>query len=189
MISPSEAKAALGEVTRVQQRTTLAAGYSLASPYLILSGMVWLAGYAAMGLTAPEHWATVWIALWFVTAIGCFALGRRSRRAGRSPAAGGMFLAVRSIALALSCMAFILATFLLFKPEGLLPYLVFPALVMAFIYALIGGLGMFRFVWIGAGVFVVTVAGLVLMPQAIAFWVGAAGGGGLVFGGLWLRKA
>ena len=71
-------------------------------------------------------------------------------------------------------MAFVAATFLLFRSTDPLTFLVFPALVMAFVYVLLGSLGPARFQWIGAGMFAVLIFGLLVGREAIAFWVAAA---------------
>jgi hypothetical protein len=68
-------------------------------------------------------------------------------------------------------------------------FLAFPALVMAFVYVLLGSVGLPRFRWLGAGMFAILIIGLALQRDAIAIWVAAVGGGGLFLGGLWLRKA
>ena len=70
-----------------------------------------------------------------------------------------------------------------------LPYLVFPALITALIYVLLGALlGLPRYVAIGAIMFLVTMAGFVYAKPYLPFWIAVAGGGGLILGGLWMRK-
>jgi hypothetical protein len=79
------------------------------------------------------------------------------------------------------------SVYLVFKPTSPLPYLVFPALVMGLTYALVGTFGLLRFTWIGAGIFVAVMLGYLLAPALMPFWIAAAGGGGLILGGLWMR--
>jgi len=188
MITSGDARDALLSVAQVERRTQLAGAYSHASAHLVLAGIVWVISYAAIGALPVACWSVVTIPATVVAVIGGFLLSRRTASTG-DPAARNA-TPVRALWLTAACVVFIAATDLLFSPTNLTPYLAFPALVMAFVYSLIGGLGLMpRFLWIGAAIFAVTIAGLMLTPQAIAFWIAAGGGGGLVLGGLWLRKA
>ena len=95
----------------------------------------------------------------------------------------------KSITLALAISLFIGATNFVFQPATPLPYLVFPALITALIYVLLGALlGLPRYVAIGAVMFLVTMAGFVYAKPYLPFWIAVAGGGGLILGGLWMRK-
>ena len=189
MITKVEAGEAIRDIARVQRRTALASGYSQASPNLLLSGTIWTAGYVASGLTAPEHWGEFWIPLAFVGSLGSFAIAYRARTPDAGDPAARAVHAARGLWASAALMVFTACTFLLFRSSDVTAYLVFPALLLALVYSLIGAFGLPRFLWIGAGVFAVTIAGLLIARDSIAFWVAAAGGGGLFLGGLWLRRA
>jgi len=186
MITENEAAESLRDVERVSRRTHVAGAYSVASPHLILWGLVWVAGYTGTGLTAPEHWGWVWLPGIVAGSIGSAMLGRRAARSGATKA-GSANPNARSLLMALIIMLFMGSVYLVFKPVSPLPYLVFPALIMAVTYALIGTFGLPRFTWIGAGVFVAVMLGYLLAPALMPFWIAAAGGGGLILGGLWMR--
>jgi len=186
MITENEAAESLRDVERVSRRTHVAGAYSVASPHLILWGLVWVAGYTGTGLTAPEQWGWVWLPGIVVGSIGSALLGRRAARSGATKA-GSANPNARSLLMALITMLFMGSVYLVFKPVSPLPYLVFPALIMAVTYALIGTFGLPRFTWIGAGVFVAVMLGYLLAPALMPFWIAAAGGGGLILGGLWMR--
>ena len=64
-----------------------------------------------------------------------------------------------------------------------------PGLVAGVIYTLIGVWRMTRYVWIGVSLFAATLVGFFWFPMWLAFWMAAAGGGALILGGLWLRRA
>ncbi|MBO9670440.1 MAG: hypothetical protein J7485_07980 [Sphingobium sp.] len=187
-ISESNAAEALRSVSHVQRRTLLAKGYSQASPHLALSGVIWAAGYIASGLTPPESWPLFWVPLAFIGVFGSFALSFRGARPVAGDLAARVMPAARMLWTIGASMAFGASTFLLFQPKDMVPALAFPALFLAYVYVLVGATGASRYLWIGGGVFTVTALGLILMPQAIAFWVAAAGGGGLLAGALWMRK-
>ena len=46
-LSSNQAAAALDEIDRTERRTRLATGYSIASSYFILWGLIWVLGYGA----------------------------------------------------------------------------------------------------------------------------------------------
>jgi len=185
MITENEAAESLRDVERVSRRTQVASAYALASPHLILWGLVWVGGDVGTGLTAPEQWGWVWLPWIVAGSIGSAMLGRRAARSGAAKAGGST--TARSVLMALIIMLFMGSVYLVFKPVSPLPYLVFPALIMAVTYALIGTFGLPRFTWIGAGVFVTVMLGYLLAPALMPFWLAAAGGGGLILGGLWMR--
>jgi hypothetical protein len=185
MITENEAADSLRDVERVSRRTHVASAYALASPHLILWGLVWVAGYTGTGLTAPERWGWVWLPGIVAGSIGSAILGRRAVRSGTAKAGGST--TGRSFLMALIIMLFMGSVYLVFKPTSMLPYLVFPALIMALTYARVGTFGLPRFTWIGAGVFAAVMLGYLLAPALMPFWLAAAGGGGLILGGVWMR--
>jgi hypothetical protein len=184
-VSPGQAAAALDDIDRTERRTRNAKSYSIASPHLILWGLVWMAGYGACAVLPPEKWGLAWIPLVIIGSLGSSWLGARLKRsAARSGHYG------RSVLMGASIFVFIGCTYYVLQPRSPLAYLVFPALITGLAYSLSGAAaGMMRFVWIGGGIVVLTMAGYVLVPQWTALVVAAAAGGGLVLGGLWLRQA
>jgi len=191
VISSTEAAEALRDIAQTDRRTRVSGAYHVASPHLILWGLVWAAGYTASGLTPPDRWGLVWLPLIVVGVIGAVALGMRAgaqrTASGESRAFG--FSGGRAAILAIAVGLFIGSVYFVFQPVSPLPYLVFPALITALIYVLLGGLlGLPRYVWIGAIMFVVTMAGFIYAKPVLPFWIAAAGGGGLILGGLWMRK-
>lgn len=190
VISSSEAAEALRDIAQTDRRTRVSGAYHVASPHLILWGLVWAAGYTGSGLVPPEQWGLVWLPLILVGVIGAVALGRRTS-AGSGAGAPGQagFATGKSAILALSIGLFMGATYFVFQPVAPLAYLVFPALITALIYVLLGVLlGLPRYAAIGAIMFLVTMAGFVYAKPWLPFWIAAAGGGGLILGGLWMRK-
>jgi hypothetical protein len=189
MISKSEAAAALREADRVHRRTSQGGAYAKASPHLLFAGVIWAAGYVATGLTRPEQWAFIWVPLTLLGALGSFVITYTSHRPAAEGTAARTMQASNVLWMTATMMVFIASTFLLFQPREPLPYLAFPALLMALVYVLFGSFGLPRFRWIGVGMFALMIVGLLVGRNSIAFWVAAAGGGGLILGGLWLRKA
>jgi hypothetical protein len=187
VISSTEAAAALRDIAQTDRRTRVSGAYHVASPHLILWGLIWVVGYTGCGLTPPEQWGLVWLPLILVGVVGAIVLGMRAGPKGISGAPG--FSVGKSVTLALAIGAFMGSVYFVFQPASPLPYLVFPALITALVYVLLGGLlGLPRYVAIGAIMFLVTMAGFVYAKPFLPFWIAAAGGGGLILGGLWMRR-
>ena len=195
MITEYEAAESLRQSQLVEQRTNLFRAYAAASPHLLLAGAVWTVGYFGMGISRPEQWGLIWLPLTVAALLGSFVIalrGNRPKATDPTPwiaSVGAVTGASRVLWGMGAAMIFIVVTYLLFRPAELLPYIVFPAFVLAFVYALVGSMGATRFVWIGACVFAVTEVGLLIAPNLITYFIAAGGGGGLIAGGLWLRRA
>src|SRR5438309_1004173 len=72
----------------------------------------------------------------------------------------------QSLLLAAATFLFIASVYYVFRPTSPLPYLVFPSLIAGLVYTLAGALTrMARFVWIGAGIFLVTMTGFIAAPD------------------------
>ena len=182
-ISAGEAAAALQEIERTERRTRVSGGYHVASPHLILWGCIWAVGYTGCGLVAVDRWGLVWLPLIVLGAAGSAWLGSRSKGSGAGARSW------RSVTMAAAITVFMGATYFVFHVSDPLPYLVFPALVTGLVYALCGLLGgLPRFAAIGVMIFLVTLGGYVATPSLTPYWVAIAGGGGLILGGLWLRR-
>jgi hypothetical protein len=188
-ISSTEAAEALRDIAQTDRRTRVSGAYHVASPHLILWGLIWAAGYGLSGVTPPEKWGLVWLPLIAIGVVGAVALGMRAGAGRKAGASGVGFSVGKSMTLAAAITLFIGSVYFVFAPVSPLPYLVFPALITALIYVLLGGLlGLPRYVAIGAVIFVVTMIGFVYAKPLLPFWIAAAGGGGLILGGLWMRR-
>ena len=183
-ISPGDAAAALRDVERVQARICEIRGYRIASPYLFLWGAVWVVGYSLTGLVAPDEIWKVWLAVDVFGIAGSVLLSVRAQAANRSPSR-----AWRSLASLIAIAAFVGASYAVLRPSSLVQFEVYPALILALVYALVGIFVLPRFAWIGAAVFLATMAGYIFLQPWMGFWLAGAGGGALIVGGAWLRRA
>lgn len=189
MISRAEAAGALREVEATEARAIEARGYSHASPHLILWGIAWIAGYALCGVTRPERWGLVWLPVDLAGIAGSFLIASRAHANHRGGASRAWTYFWPSFTVMLSAAAFLGALFFVFRPATPEPYLLLPALLLGLIYVVLGAWQMRRTAWIGAAIFILSFAGFLFLKPILAFWIAAVGGGGLVLGGLWLRKA
>jgi hypothetical protein len=180
-LTGAEAAAALDEATRTGVRTARLHAYRAASPHLLLWGVIWLLGYSLCGVFPPTQWALVWLPLNLVGAAGSVLLGARSPV---SPPAG---YAWRTLVAGGALAALMASTALLFHGSAPVTYLAYPGLVVSVAYCMLG-LQAPRLVWLGASLFVMTVLGFIFLQPWLAFWMGSAGGGSLMLGGLWLRR-
>jgi hypothetical protein len=73
-------------------------------------------------------------------------------------------------------LAFVAST--LSQPRDPLPYLAFPALLVALIYVFVGSLGLSKLLWVGAGMFSVLIAGLVVGREGHCVLVAATAAAG-----------
>jgi len=183
-ISRTEAEDALSEIERTAGRTQVLRGYQVGGPILMLWGAIWVVGYVAMGLLPGRQWGLVWLPLDVIGIVGSIAMSAKAR--GGAKGAGRW----RTLAGIVTIAAFCGAVLAIFQPTTPQPYLAFPGLLVGVIYSLVGvGRMMTRYLWIGGAVFVATLVGFFWFPMWLAYWMAAAGGGGLILGGLWMRGA
>ena len=188
VISQAEAASALKEVEETTARIVEMHAYRNASPHLILWGLIWIAGYVLTGLVPIEQWAMVWLPLDLIGIVGSMILGFRARAVARGhanaahPSPGPLAVSLLFVGL------FMGAVYAVFAPTTPEPFLVFPGLLLGLIYVVAGAWRMQRLAWVGAIIFALTLVGFVFFRPWLSFWIAAVGGGGLVLGGLWMRK-
>lgn len=177
----NEAAAALSDIERTTERGQVLRGYRVGGPILMLWGLIWSAGYVAMGFLPTERWGVMWLALDVVGVAGSVFLGRSARPNGQA-------MNWRMMVAVMALMVFFSATFTLFRASTVEPYLAFPGLVTGLVYIGVGLWKMPRYLWIGAVLMIATMVGYVFFQPWLTFWMAGFGGGGLFLAGLWLRK-
>ncbi|MBO9707231.1 MAG: hypothetical protein J7521_03365 [Caulobacter sp.] len=187
-VSRTEAAAALSDIEQTTSRSHLSRGYLISGPILMTWGAIWVAGYLATGLK-PEWSGAVWLPLDLIGVVASIVLAMRGRSAPGAGAGAAAGLGWRSAIGALAVTAFIVVTFNLFRPVDPQAPVAYPGLICGLVYVIMGVWRMTRFAWIGAAMFVATLIGYRLFPDILPFWMAAVGGGGLMLGGLWMRRA
>ncbi|OYX90553.1 MAG: hypothetical protein B7Y78_13765, partial [Caulobacter sp. 35-67-4] len=142
-MTPNEAAAALSDIERTTERGHVLRGYRAGGPILMLWGLIWAAGYVAMGFLPQDRWGLMWLVLDLVGIAGTLLLSRGSR-AEKQPMNWRMIVAFVALLL------FFFATFSLFRASAVEPYLAFPGLVTGLVYIGMGLWKMPRYLWIGA---------------------------------------
>jgi hypothetical protein len=182
-ISRTEAASALTDIESTAGRSRLLKGYHVAGPIFMVWGVIWALGYGGMGLLPPERWGLVWLPLDVIGIVASIVLGRRGHGDAKAGQAWKMWAVIVVI------MAFMAATYAVFRPTSTDAFVVFPGLIAGLVYAGFGIAAAPRYLWIGAAVFIASLVGYFLFQPWLAFWMAAVGGGGLIVAGLWLRRA
>jgi len=185
-VTRSDAAGALRDIEQAQTRAGEMRGYRHAAPYLIGWGLIWAVGYTLMAVRPQPEWGWIWLPLDAAGIIGSILQGRSDNRGGTQAVANcGMRILLGVLFTAL----FMAATYVLFAPATVAPFIVFPGLIAGAIYVAIGLAWLPRMGWIGFGIFVLSMAGYLFFREWLLYWMAAVCGGGLMLSGLWLRNA
>ncbi len=192
-ISREEASSSLKEIGAVQQRSETLQNYRQFAPHMILWGVIWL---VANGLCDfhPEQAGRIWPLLSIVGAVTSLTLGARAR-ARRASAAGPLAMAAardhgwRCALSGVVLFAFFAASFAVLPPHSGLQATAFISLFFMFVYMLYGTWVGLRVFFIGLLTAVAVLYGYFFLAAHQFLWLGVCGGGALIVGGLWVRKA
>jgi hypothetical protein len=184
-LSQNEAADALRDIDKTQRRSSNAYGYSFASPFFILWGVLWAIGYGSSDLW-PAYGGDVWLGVDVFGILASFLIGQRGKKGG----AGIGVMGLRYFATMLALLVFVLATFAVMWPVNSQAVGAFIPLLVALLYALLGiwTTGT-RFLIAGIVVAALTLGGYFFVHTHFMLWMAAVGGGSLVLAGLWLRQA
>ncbi|WP_022720149.1 hypothetical protein [Rhodopseudomonas sp. B29] len=179
-IDAKQAAEALSDIEAIVRRVRQSRIYDLTSLILMQWGALVLAGYIVSYLW-PRAAGWVWIAVNVVGVAGTFAVGTLVRRRSavgfdaRIPLALLLFLAFGYLNCYLGH----------FGPRELG---VFWPIYFMTVYS-IAGLWVGRaFVIIGVAIIALTLIGDVFVGDWFELWMAAVNGGGLILGGLWMRR-
>ena len=181
-IDPKEAASALSDIDSIVQRVRRSQIYQVGSLMLILWGVLVFAGNIASFLW-PRAAGYIWIAVNATGVVGSFAVGALVSRRMSLPG-----FDVRMVAAFLLFFAFgILWSVMLghFSPRQLGVF--WPTYFMM-VYTIVGLWVGAAFVAIGLGITTLTVIGYFLSGDVFDLWMAVVNGGGLILGGLWMRR-
>jgi hypothetical protein len=183
-VSLTEARDALRDVDKATALSNQSRGYRIAAPYLILWGVIWIVGYGAQALSAAILTGRLWLVLDVVGLLGSGVIASRER--GKSGRQGkGLW---RRLAAFATVFLFVAMTLAIMHPTEPAQYLVFPSLVLGLVYGLIGVFTLPKFLWIAAIVSASAVLAFYFLQPWLSLCIAVTGGGGLVLGGLWMRR-
>ena len=182
-INPQEAASALSEIDSIARRVRQSTIYNLASLMLIMWGGLTFAGYLASYLS-PRTAGYGWVAVYVAGIAGTVVISAVNK--ARS---GIRTFDFRMLAAFLLVIAFgIFASVWLghFTPRMMGTF--WPVYFMLF-YT-IAGLWVGRaFVAIGLSIIALTLMGYYSVGDSFDLWMALVNGGGLILGGLWMRRS
>jgi hypothetical protein len=182
-IDAEQAASALSDIEAIGRRVRQSTIYNLASLMLIMWGALIFAGNIVTELW-PRQGGYIWIAVNVAGSAGSFALaGFMSRRTRVSHFD---FRMVTAFALFFAFGLLWSTGLAHFTPRQLGAF--WPTYFMM-IYTIVGLWVGAAFVAIGLSVTALTVIGYFFSGEAFNLWMAVANGGGLILGGLWMRRS
>ncbi|MET4221259.1 hypothetical protein ACVWWG_004180 [Bradyrhizobium sp. LB7.2] len=183
MIDSKEASAALADIDDIVQRVKQSQLYELAGLAVVWWGILVFAGNLVTWLW-PIYAIYAWVAVDVVGVVGLVAL----RLLNPPRHAHGRGFEIRLLLLFVLFFAFgYLCTSVIghFGPRQLGTF--WPLYFMLF-YALAGLWFGYAFIAIGLGIAALTLIGFFYIGEAFPLWMAFVNGGGLILGGLWMRR-
>ena len=182
VLTTQQASESLGEVAAAQRKARQLQGYSKGAPHFLLWGLIWALGYSGTEFV-PQIAGKLWLVLDAIGIVGSFLIAR----AAYDPAVRSA-RSVNFLAIGFAFIAFWGATFYILQPQTNAQVGAFPALLMAFVYTCVGTFAGARWLVIGIALWILTVAGYVLVPAHFMLWMAIVGGGALLLTGAWMRR-
>lgn len=182
-IDSREAASALSDISEIARRVRQSTIYNLSSLMLVMWGALTFAGYVASYLS-PRHAGYGWIAVYVVGIAGTVFLSAFNRaRSGIRTFDIRMF-----------------AAFLLFITVGIFSSVwlghftprqmgTFWPLYFMMVYTIVGLWVGWAFVAIGLSIITLTLIGYFFVGPWFDLWMALVNGGGLILGGLWMRRS
>ena len=183
MIDSREASAALTEINEVARLVRQSTIYNLASLMMIMWGVLTFAGYLVSWMS-PRNAGYGWLAVYVGGFAGSFAISAFDHARTR----------IRTFDLRMLTAWLLFIAFGIFTSVWLGHFTprqmgTFWPIYFMLVYT-IAGLWVGRaFVAIGLSIIALTLAGYFLIGAAFDLWMAFVSGGGLVLGGLWMRRS
>ena len=185
-ITKNDAERALRDAVKAEEQSLALYHYEMASPYLLLWGILWIIAGVISAVSPDYAWAG-WL---IVDTIGIIAsgylmIGDARRLAKYNARSEGL----RYMAAVVVITMFLAMTFTIFNPVSGIQIQSFITVLIAAIYMIMGLWTGYRLTVIGAILAVLVVSALFLAPAQFPLIVSILGGSALILGGLWMREA
>jgi hypothetical protein len=181
-INPTDAASTLSDIDAIVRRVRQSRIYNIASLMIIMWGALTFAGYLATYLS-PRSGYYFWTAVYLAGIAGSFVVSRfdQARKGVRT-------FDVRILAAFVLFIAFGIFCCWLghFTPRQLGT---FWPLYFMLVYTVAGLWIGYAFVVIGFGITALTLIGYFFVGDAFDLWMAFVNGGGLMLGGLWMRRS
>ena len=185
-MNKNDAETSLRDAGRAAEHSQTLFHYELASPYLLLWGILWIAA-GIIGATSPENTGLGWLIIDTTGIVATSYLVARNVR--RFDNVNVRNEGLRYGATAIVMGAFITMTFVVFAPVSGVEIQTFITILIAAIYMILGLWTGYRLAVIGAVLTVLVVSAFFYTPTQFPLMVSILGGGALIIGGLWMRRA
>lgn len=189
-VTREEAAEALQTIGRAGEKIGQLKGYHHAAPHLIAWGLVWVVANTVTDL-APQYANLAWMTTIPLAVICNFVFGylttRAVKRAGSTETQARF--SGRFVLLGLVFFVFFVSLFTIMKPENDKDVSAVISMFFPFVYMGAGLWLGWRLFAIGAVTVALIMGGYLWLPEHFFLWMGLAGGGALIAGGLWLRSA
>ena len=184
-MSQDEASSALHDIEATERRSRTLFSYSLASPYLLMWGVLWLIA-GVVGAVSSAHTGIGWSVVDMVGLVG--NAGLMVRQAWRCGERGERVRLLRYFGTAAVLVAFIGLTLMVFAPVAGPEILMLFTLLVAAGLTIAGCWSGLRYAAVGVALGGLSVGVFVLAPAYLNLIVPFAGGGALILGGVWMRR-
>jgi hypothetical protein len=182
-IESREAAAALDDITQIARRVRQSTTYRLSSLLIIMWGVLVFAGNLATYLS-PGNAGYTWLAVYVAGIAGSFAVS----------AVGHARTGIHAFDLRWLAATLLFFAFGFFCTLGLAQFTprqiaTFWPIYFMLAYTLVGLWVGLAFVAIGLGITALTLIGYFCIGEAFPLWMAFVNGGGLILGGLWMRRS
>lgn len=181
-IDAREAASALSDIDFIKQRVRQSNFYRLSSLFMIMWGMLVFAGNIATFLW-PRSAGLFWLAVYAAGIAGSFAISALSQpRSGIRTFDGRMLVAL------LLFIAFGIFTCWLGHLATSRQIGTFWTIYFMLVYTIVGLWVGHAYVAVGVAITALTLIGYFFLGDAFDLWMAFVNGGGLILGGLWMRR-
>jgi hypothetical protein len=188
VLDKTDAAAALADIAASQARATQRYSYALSAPYVFLTGALWFVADMLMQFSTLDQ-RYIWpvcsgVATLFYIAISVVQMRGRTRGAAKPDKifwrAGAVWLLI---------FGFMLGTFVIFFPFSGVQTHSFIGLFFGVLYAVLGLWMGQRIFILGAALAILSMVGFYEVHQYYCAYMAIVGGGALMLGAYWLRRA
>jgi hypothetical protein len=183
MIDSKQASAALEDINDVVQRVRQSRIYQIASLIVVLWGVLLFVAYVA-NYSWPRQGYTIWTVTNLTGLVTSIAIG-----VSINARSGARAFPIRSLITFLLMGAFGVFCSLVLGHFGPRQIIVFWALYGMLFYAMAGLWFGYAFIVIAVCTTALTLIGYYYIDSAFLLWMAVVHGGGLVLGGLWMRRS
>jgi hypothetical protein len=182
-IDSKQATEALNEIDAVVRAVRQSRVYNIASLILMMWGPLIALGYV-LTYASPRHAGYTWLAIDTLGIAATFAIGALSH--ARAGVRGFDYRMLVAIALLVAFGLLWSIGLVHFPPRQLNA---FWSMYFMLVYSIVGLWFGWAFVAIGLGIIALTLIGFFYSGQWFELWMATVNGGGLILGGLWMRRS